>query len=159
MKIATTATVAALVLLLAPEAFAQTMYKLVDKDGKVTYSNEPPKNFQGTVTKIEVDPKANRMVAPKGRDGQTIGEELQEKRESARASEQSKVAAARAKLESARKAYEQARDNPGEADVRRVGTVSGGSRPVFSDEYQAKLDQLEAAVRQAEEELRRAERG
>lgn len=159
MKLAATATLAALVLMLAPEAFAQTLYKLVDKEGKVTYSNEPPKNFQGTVTKIEVDPKANRMVAPKGRDGQTIGEELQEKREAARASEQSKVSAARAKLEAARKAYEQARDNPGEADVRRLGTAGGGSRPVFTDDYQARLDKLEAAVRQAEEELRRAERG
>lgn len=38
---------------------SQTLYKLVDKSGKVTYVDHVPKGFDGEVTRIEVDPQAN----------------------------------------------------------------------------------------------------
>jgi len=158
MKTFGTATLAALALLLGTSAFAQTLYKLVDKDGKVTYSEKAPKDFPGTVTKIEVDPNANRMAPPRGKGGQAVMEDIQRNREAARDASRTRATEARARLDAARKAYEQARDNPGTDDVRRMGSAGGGTRPVFSDDFQARLDKLEADVRAAEEELRRAER-
>jgi hypothetical protein len=40
-----------------------------------------------------------------------------------------------------------------------MGTKGGFTRPVFSDEYQRKLERLEADVKQAELELEKLERG
>jgi Domain of unknown function (DUF4124) len=37
--------------------FAQVLYKWIDNDGRVQYSDQPPKNFTGPVTKIEPDEK------------------------------------------------------------------------------------------------------
>jgi hypothetical protein len=39
-------------------AFAQVLYKWTDKDGRVQYSDQPPKNSPGPVTRIEPDEKA-----------------------------------------------------------------------------------------------------
>ena len=46
--------------LAASMALAQTLYKLVDKNGKVTYSESAPRpgEFDGTVTRIEIDANA-----------------------------------------------------------------------------------------------------
>ena len=143
---------AAVCSLAASVAFAQTLYKLVDKNGKVTYSESAPKpgEFDGTVTRIDVNPNANTATLPK----------LQ-----GRASEPATNPGGRApsreaaqqKLEAARKALADARDNPSAEDVTRMGTKSGFTRPVESEEYKAKLAKLEADVKAAEEELKRAE--
>jgi hypothetical protein len=138
--------------LAASAAFAQTLYKLVDKNGKVTYSETAPKpgEFNGTVTRIEVNPNANTATLPKfeGRaaDPATNPGGRAPSRE-----------AAQQKLEAARKALENARENPAADEVARVGTKSGFTRPVESEEYKAKLARLEAEVKAAEEELKRAE--
>jgi len=39
-------------------ASGQVLYKWVDGDGRTQYSDQPPKNFKGTVTRIEPDEKA-----------------------------------------------------------------------------------------------------
>ena len=36
-----------------------TLYKLIDKNGKVTYSDSPPKNFDGQVIPVDIDTKRN----------------------------------------------------------------------------------------------------
>src|SRR5205085_12348761 len=51
--------VAALVALAAIPLAAQTLYKLIDKNGKVTYVDTPPKNFDGQVIPVEIDTKRN----------------------------------------------------------------------------------------------------
>jgi hypothetical protein len=136
----------------APLVFAQTLYKLVDKNGKVTYSETAPKpgDFDGTVTRIDVNPNANTATLPKyeGRPAEPATNP------GGRAP--SRVAA-QEKLEAARKALADARDNPSAEDVTRVGTKGGFTRPVESDGYKAKLEKLEADVKAAEEELKRAE--
>jgi len=58
------ALLAAVVAMLCGSAFAQTLYKLIDKNGKVTYSEEAPKNFDGKVIRIDIDPNANRATLP-----------------------------------------------------------------------------------------------
>ena len=42
---------------------SQTLYKLVDKAGKVTYVDRIPKGFDGEVTRIEIDPSTNTQSA------------------------------------------------------------------------------------------------
>ena len=133
-------------------AFAQTLYKLVDKNGKVTYSETAPKpgDFDGTVTRIDVNPNANTATLPKfeGRPAEPAA------KPGARAPSRE---TAQQKLEAARKALADARDNPSPEEVTRMGTKSGFTRPVESDAYKAKLEKLEADVKAAEEELKRAE--
>ena len=148
----------------ALDASAQTLYKLVDKNGKVTYSEKPPKDFDGKVIRLDIDPNANTATLPKPAppapasavrstgnsdspakvEGKSSGDKVQD---------------ARDKLAAAKKAYENAVNNPGDGDVSFIGNKSGGTRPVNSDSYAAKLANLEAAVKQAEEELKRAEGG
>ena len=56
-------------------------------------------------------------------------------------------------------AYDEALNNPTPTDLTFIGNKGGGTRPVFSDSYAARLAALEHAVKQAEEELKRAEGG
>ena len=52
--------VAVLVALVPGVAAAQTtLYKLIDKNGKVTYVDTPPKNFDGQVIPVDIDTKRN----------------------------------------------------------------------------------------------------
>jgi len=128
-------------------ASAQTMYKLIDKNGKVTYAEKPPKDFDGKVIRIDVDPNANTATLPKPT-GPLV--------DPARAASDAGVKAAQEKLEAAKKAYQQALDNPGDGDVSYIGNKGGGTRAVPTEEYSKRLATLEKAVKDAEEELKRA---
>src|SRR5450432_850341 len=57
---------AAAAALFAPVTLADVLYKLIDKNGKVTYSEEKPKNFDGQVFRLDIDPNANTATMPKG---------------------------------------------------------------------------------------------
>jgi NADPH-dependent glutamate synthase beta subunit-like oxidoreductase len=133
-------------------ASAQTLYKLVDKNGKVTYSESAPKpgEFDGQVTRIEVNTKGNTATLPR-----------YEPRPAEPATNPGKrmndPVGAKEKLEAAKKALADARDNPSPEEVTRMGTKSGFTRPVESEAYKARLAKLEADVKAAEEELKRAE--
>lgn len=129
---------------------AQTLYKLIDRNGKVTYAEKPPKDFDGKVIRIDVDPNANTATLPKPT-GPII--------DPARNASSEAVKSARDKLEAAKKAYQEAKDNPGTDDLKFIGNKGGGTRPVPSDDYAKRLSTLEQAVKDAEEELKRAERG
>lgn len=149
---------AALGAALACDAAAQTLYKLIDKNGKVTYSESPPKEFDGKVIRMDIDPKANTATLPKP--GATRPQTESEKilRRPTPGGGADRVQAAREKLEAARKALQDATDNPREGEVQRMGKVGGGTRPVQSEDYQKRIAALEENVRKAEEELRAAER-
>ena len=145
---------------LALPAAAQTFYKLIDKNGKVTYSESPPKDFDGRVIRVDVDPKANTATLPKAPPVQNTPPPA------VRAAAKSAVVAnraeaARERLEAAQRALQDAIDNPKEGEVTRVGNMGakGNSftRPVPTEEYQKRLDALREDVRKAEEELRVAE--
>jgi hypothetical protein len=141
---------------LAAPAAAETLYKLIDRKGKVTYVQERPKDFDGEVIAIEIDPKANTATLPKF----TPRAEPAPARPAAPAkTHEERVAQARARVEAAQKALANARDNPGEGDIQRLGIVGGGTRPVLSPEYEKRLADLERDVKEAEEALRKLERG
>lgn len=151
---------AAAALLAAPAPVdAQTLYKLIGKDGKVTYAEKPPKDFDGKVIRMDIDPNANTATLPKPpapASSKPSSDGPPRKSSEAPRAENS-VQAARDKLDAARKALKDARDNPGEDEVQRVGTTSGFTRPVPTEAYEKRLAGLEEAVRRAETELRNAE--
>lgn len=133
---------------------AQVLYKLVGKDGKVTYAEKPPKDFDGKVIRLDIDPKANIATLPKG---SVLREESEPSKRAAARADQLK--AAQSRVDAARKALDDARANPGEGDVARMGKKGGGTRPVPTEDYQRRLDKLERDVKEAEDELQRLERG
>jgi hypothetical protein len=137
-------------------ATAQTLYKLTDKNGKVTYSEKAPKDFDGTVVPLNIDPKANTATLPKP-SAKPAPAAPRASPSSASASSTDKVQVARDKLESAKKALQDAIDNPREDEIQRVGNKGGFTRPVPTEEYQKRLEALKDNVRKAEEELKVAE--
>jgi len=141
--------------LAANSALAQTLYKLIDRNGKVTYSQEAPRDFDGKVIRIDIDP--NRNSATLGAPAPSSGTSAPQTDEAAEKAK--RVAQARGRLEAARKALVQAREHPGEDDVRFVGKVGGGARAVPTEAYQERLAGLERAVKEAEDELEKAQEG
>lgn len=134
----------------AMDAAAQTLYKLIDKNGKVTYAEKPPKDYDGKVIRLDIDPNANTATLPKPT--------AQPEAAARRTEDAGKLAALRERAETARKAYENALANPGEGDLTFIGNKSGGTRPIPSENYAKRLADLEKAAKDAEEELKRAER-
>ena len=102
---------AASMLIAAVPAAAQTVYKLIDKNGKVTYSEEKPKNFDGKVIRMDIDPNANKadLGAPTTDTGGDAAARTREKvkaNDAARAQGRiDKLQAARDKLKAAQDAY------------------------------------------------------
>ena len=147
-------------------ACAQTLYKLIGKDGKVTYSEEKPKNFDGQVIPLTIDPNANTATLPKpaaapGKGGE-VGEMKVRPRNAVSDSQRdrdARLAQAKERLENAKKALQDAKDNPGPDDMMMVGKVGGGVRNIPSEDYSKRLAKLEQDVKDAEDELARAERG
>jgi hypothetical protein len=147
-------------------AAAQTLYKLIDKNGKVTYAEKPPANFDGKVIRMDIDPNANTATLPKpgasgtgessNKDTETQRRDSTVKKKSA---EEDRLERARAKVDDAKQRLQDLIDNPSDDDVQRIGNVRGGSRLVPSEEYLAKIQRAEAAVKAAEEELERVEKG
>jgi len=146
---------AASLLAFAAAAGADTLYKLIDKNGKVTYSETPPKEFDGKVIKLDIDPNANTTDAPARSKNQN--EKIIHTNPNAKKEQQ--LEAARERLEDAKQALQEARDNPREGDVQRIGSVKGGARPVFSPEFEKRLASLEEAVRAAQAQVDALERG
>ena len=113
-----------LALLAAIAAHAQVLYKWTDAQGKTQYSDQPPKNFTGVVTRIEPDipatPTAAPAKPPAAREAEKPAEDTlvdraarrRETRETLRAN----VERARARVEDARNALKEAQDVPGDDD-------------------------------------------
>jgi hypothetical protein len=161
-----TGVAAAAVLAGATLAGAQTLYKLIDKNGKVTYSETAPKDFPGQVIRIDIDPNRNTATLPKPKEAEAAGpreggKDVRTKGpppdDAPNVAGNNTVEAARERLEAAKKALADAQQNPGEGELTWVGKVGGGARPIPTDGYAARLMELDRAVKAAEEELRRAD--
>ena len=105
-------------------AQAQVMYKWIDADGKVQYSDKRPKDFKGPVTLIQTDeapmppapPKA--VPVPAAKDAAKPPQDLAAKRRATRDDLWARLVGAREKLEGARKALAAGADP--EPDERQV---------------------------------------
>ncbi|APV48417.1 hypothetical protein BWI17_01165 [Betaproteobacteria bacterium GR16-43] len=157
----------AMALCVPAAALAQTapLYKLVDKNGKVTYAEKIPPGWEGQATRVDIDTQRNTATLPKASSAPTEGSPRP-----AAASSPAKEAAARKekRIEAAKKGLEDAKANladaianPSEDDVQRIGNARTGggatARAVWSDEYRARIEGLEKAVKDAEAKLAEAE--
>ncbi|QJR13904.1 DUF4124 domain-containing protein [Usitatibacter palustris] len=143
-------------------ASGQTLYKLIDKNGKITYSESPPKNFDGKVIRMDIDPNANSatLTKPGGGEGggaASIKGDLK-KAESKRKAAAERAAGLRTELEDAKKELEEARANPGEENITYAGIAGKGTKPVLTEAYQEKLAVMEKNVKLLEKQLAEAER-
>ena len=134
----------------------QVVWKLVDKTGKVTYADKAPsKDYEGKVTRIEVDLSANRArLINLGETSQPVLLPLTAP-EMKRVRADAELARARERLEEARKAREDGKD-PTPEETRWLGKKGGGARPEPTDAYHARIKGLDDAVKAAEAELERA---
>jgi hypothetical protein len=156
MKIRIAVAAAALVVLVPGLASAQTtLYKLIDKNGKVTYVDTPPKNFDGQVIPVDVDTKRNSATI--STPGMPQGVKALEAKQAAEERSRERLRAAQDKLEAAKRALADARENPREGEVNRVGNAGGGTRPVPTEAYEKRIANLEEAVKVAEAELKQAQ--
>lgn len=146
--------------LAAPHALAeadkQVVWKLVDKKGKVTYVDKaPPKDFDGKVTRIEVDLTANRArLVNLGETTPPVLLPLTAP-ELKRVKADAELARAREVLEAARKAREDGKD-PTPEETRWLGKKGGGARPEPTEAYHARIKTLDEALKSAEEKFEAA---
>ena len=146
--------------LAAPHALAeadkQVVWKLVDKKGKVTYVDKAPsKDFDGKVTRIEVDLTANRArLVNLGETSPPVLLPLTAP-ELKRVKADAELARAREVLEAARKAREEGKD-PTPEETRWLGKKGGGARPEPTEAYHARIKTLDEALKIAEEKFEAA---
>ena len=117
----------AVVLAFQGASLAQVLYKWTDKDGRVHYGDQPPKNFSGEVTRIVPDdlpavvsgsdgkPAANAKSEAKTEDRGII--EMAAKKRQAREQLEARLSAAREKLAAARAARDGATPQDDERQI------------------------------------------
>lgn len=132
------------------------VYRLVDKNGKTSYSDKaPPRGFEGKVTRIEVDLKANRATLNAVGDSSAPVSLPLTAPELRRVKADAELARANEALEAAKKALEGGKE-PKEDEIQLIGKVGGGARQVPTEDYHKRLKKLEEAVQAAEAEVERA---
>lgn len=153
-------TVLALVLaLIATDAWAAVAYKLTDPNGRVTYVDVPPRTFDGTVQRLDIDTDEHVVSLPPAPRVETPSERVIRRAAPVDPAEE-RLRAARARLAAARAALDEAQNNSTAEDWIYFGPRNPvGMRRAPRPEYQARLERLEDGVRRAEAQLREAERG
>jgi hypothetical protein len=96
----------------------QTLYKWTDAQGRIQYSDRPPKDFKGEVTRIESDaqppqapawvPKAAEPRAQEGKQVEKAPGDMNSRRRALREKLAAGVTRARERLEAAKKALDEA---------------------------------------------------
>lgn len=116
-------------------ACADAIYKWIDKDGKTQYSGQPPKNFSGEVTRIEIDPPgavspATPRNVPDGAKKPAPAPDVAGKRREVRNKLEGDLDRARAKLELAREQLaDGAAPQDGERQIIQQRVDKGGPPP------------------------------
>lgn len=177
---------AALVAAVALPASAQILYKLIDRQGRVTYTDSEPKKFDGTVIRIEQDTAPSVAPSPRLGEGAPRAQEpagLAQDRRRARESLGTKLRDAQDRVEAARKARDEGREPlPDELQTiqhRRPPLRSGEQAPnpncfvaadasgasvlhcpsrIPGESFYARQKKLEDDLRRAQEDLTLAER-
>jgi hypothetical protein len=176
----------ALAMAVALPGTAQVLYKLTDRQGRVTYADFVPKNFDGTVVRLESDTASNVMPpgrAPEATPAPAASTGMAEGRRQKREDLDRKLRAAQARVEAAKKAKELGGEpQPGEmqtvqrrhAPLKRGETAprpncfqavdpNGGAslicpQQVPLESYYERQRKLDEELKAAEEELADAER-
>ena len=182
-RLSTTIVGAIVCVALAGISVAQTVYRHVDKDGKVTYSDKPPKQGENA-SEVVIKQDQNVVPSVKTNGGSAEAgvnkklEKAAEKRVTSREKLEADLAAARERLANAKAELEAAR-NPGDEDFRTIQrqveqppknnpNCIKSRRPdgkeivicpanIPTPEYLERVEKLERAVTLAEENVRSAE--
>ena len=116
--------------LLPGAVLAQVLYRWTDKDGRVQYSDQPPKNFSGPVTRIEPDEAPTSSAPPPGskdpgvpkasKPGSSVQDiiDMAAKKRAERDKLEARVKAAREKLAAAQAALDNA--TPGDEEKQVI---------------------------------------
>jgi len=151
------ATVMLLVLAAAADVQTAQVYKSVDKEGNVTYSEEPPPGVEAQPVAIETHPTQERRQEAEDvrlrmlQEGQEVDRQLAQQRQRREALHIELERAEQALVEARRRLDDGMEPLPGE----RVGTVSGKSR--LREEYFARVERLKDAVKAAERQVQEAQ--
>lgn len=132
---------------------AQTIYKQVDKDGKVTYTDKPPSKEQAA-QKVDIDTERN-VAKPLGSrpiQAKESADSQLKRRADTDAALENEVEQARAKLDLAKEELAKGKE-PQEEDWMAASARAGKPARILNEAYFERVKRLEAAVRQAEEEL------
>lgn len=150
----------------ASMASAQQLWKYVDKDGKITYSDKPPRKDE-KAEEVKNDPKANIIESRKAHaaaptKGSTASSAAPD-RGKALDDAMKNVDAARAALDAARKALETGKEpQAGETQIvvgrTNAGKPTGVNSVMRKPEYYERVKGLEDAVTAAEKNLEEAEK-
>jgi hypothetical protein len=147
----------------ASDVSAAVLYKLTDNRGRVTYVDALPKDFAGTVQRMNIDTAEHviTLQEPAVRSLRTQAEnEAIIRRLPVPNPSEEQVRVARLKAAAARAALESAQNNSTPDDWIYFGPGNPvGMRRAPRPEFQARLESLERDVQQAEDEVRAAERG
>ena len=138
-------------------ASAQTIYKHVDKDGKVTYTDEAPSKEQAA-QKVDIDTERNiaKPLGSRPAQAKESADRQLKRHADAEATHEKEVEQARVKLELAKEELANGRE-PQEDDWKTVGAQAGRPARILNEAYFERVKQLEEAVKQAEEELGKAQ--
>ena len=139
-------------------ALAQTIYKLIDKNGKVTYSDSAPKNYDGQVIPVEIDTRSNVAQPPKIPPGGSppISPYAAQK-ELARNEAMLRLNQARDRFNAAKEAFDGGKDPQTDEYQTLVQQGGGGGRRVPNDSYYERQKALEESYKKAERDLSEAE--
>lgn len=175
----------ALAAAVALPASAQALYKLIDRKGRVTYSDSEPKGFDGTVIRLEPDTAANVLPGARndGPGAVKQGAGMAEERRRVREELERKLRAAQARVDAAKKAKDEGREPSNEewqTIQRRHPPLRSGQSPpnpncfavrdangadvlhcptrVPQEAYYERQRKLAEELERAEEELALAER-
>lgn len=143
---------------------AQDLYKYVDKNGKVTYSDVKPKPGE-KATKVNVDHKDNVVASHKRKvendgEGKDTARDAKEDKKAAAAKRESAIEAAEKRVADAKKALERGSEMTAEDSTIRVGrnakgAPSGANTVIPKPAYTERVAKLEADVKEAEENLQK----
>jgi hypothetical protein len=103
-------------------ADAQVLYKLIGRDGQVTYSDKEPKNFDGKIIRIETDAGSNILPSAQGVKAPAAAlpvPGIAEERRKSREELEQRLKAAQARVEAARKARSEA-ETPNSDEMRII---------------------------------------
>lgn len=144
-----------LILLLAAgsgQLAAQTVYKSVDAEGNITFSDAPGPGGESTPVAIDAPPPSAESVA----ESQERAEKMVEAASIESAAEADSGAEKAAQIKEAEESLKAARAQLEEAKVvgpgDRKGTASGGSR--LTPEYQERVQEAERQVQDAQSHLK-----
>ena len=118
--------------LAAGAAHAQVLYKWVDAQGRVQYSDKPPKDFKGELTRIEPDemppPVVRPLPKPKAAaDSKDAKPSLNDQRRATRERLAADIERARERRDAARKALDEAVPTDDERQVIQQRVSQGGN--------------------------------